>query len=421
MEKAILVTVDLNEKGEWPLEARAAELKELASSSGALVIAEILCHKEKPTPDLFIGKGKFEELRRLVHEKKANLVIFNNDLTPTQLRNMENAMEGIRTIDRTQLILDIFARNAKSVEGKVQVELAQLEYLLPRLTGKGIHLSRLGGGIGTRGPGEKILEYDRRKIRNQIVRLKERLLDIEKRRAALRIRRKDAFLTVVSIIGYTNAGKTTLINQLTSSNNLVANRLFSTLDPVARSYILPNNQKILFLDTVGFLHNLPHHLVEAFKSTLEEVRTADILLHVLDASNEKIYEQEMAVYEVLKELQAENKVIINVLNKIDKVRDMNYIKRLKKEFKNSIEVSALTGSGIAGLVDRIQELLSGLVTEIEIEIPNNRMDMVNLIYENGRVSYREDRPDSVYLEACVSLRLKDFLSLNFTIRAMHHL
>ncbi len=407
MEKAILVTVDLDEKGEWPLEARAAELKELSRSGGASIVAEILCHRKKPSPDLFIGKGKFEELHQLVHQKKANLIIFNNDLTPTQLRNIEMGLGDVRTIDRTQLILDIFARNARSVEGKVQIELAQLEYLLPRLTGKGIHLSRLGGGIGTRGPGEKILEYDRRRIRNQITRLKEKLVDVGARRAALRKRRSEAFLAAISIIGYTNAGKTTLLNQLTNSKKLVADRLFSTLDPVARSYVLPNNQKILFLDTVGFLHNLPHHLVEAFKSTLEEVRMADILLHVLDASSEKIHDEDEAVYKVLKELGAGDKIIINVLNKIDLAPNPDYMNRLKKDFRNPVFVSALTGAGIPLLIDEISELLSGLVTEIKIEIPNNRMDMVNLIYENGKVNHREDRPDSVYLEATVPVRLRN--------------
>lgn len=407
MEKAILVTVDMKERSEWPLEARASELKELARSSGASVLAEILCHKEKPSPDLFIGKGKFEELQQLVSLENANLVIFNNDLTPTQLRNIEKGLDGTRTVDRTQLILDIFARNARSVEGKVQIELAQLEYLLPRLTGKGIHLSRLGGGIGTRGPGEKILEYDRRRIRDQIAKLKKKLEDIEKRRTALRKRRSDAFLTTVAIVGYTNAGKTTLLNQLTDSKKLVADRLFSTLDPVARSYVLPNNQKILFLDTVGFLHNLPHHLVEAFKSTLEEVATADILLHVLDASNEKIHDQDEAVYKVLKELGAENKIIVNVLNKTDLVNNPDRISRLKKDFKNAAAVSSLTGAGLPGLIDEISELLSGLVTEIKIDIPNNRMDLVNMIYENGRVNRREDRPDSVYLEAAIPVRLKN--------------
>ena len=409
MEKAILVTVDMNEKLEWPLEARAAELKELARSSGASVVAEILCHKEKPSPDLFIGKGKFEELCQLVYQKKANLVIFNNDLTPTQLRNLELGLGDIRTIDRTQLILDIFAKNARSVEGKVQIELAQLEYLLPRLTGKGIHLSRLGGGIGTRGPGEKLLEYDRRKIKRSILKLKEKLGDIEKRRTALRKRRSEAMLTTVAIIGYTNAGKTTLLNQLTNSKNLTANRLFSTLDPVARSYTLPNNQKVLFLDTVGFLHNLPHHLVEAFKSTLEEVKMADILLHVLDASSEKIHEQDEAVYKVLKELEAENKIVIEVLNKIDLVDSPDRINRLKKDFEKSTLVSSLTGLGMPMLIEEISQLLSGLVTDIKIDVPNNRMDLVNLIYENGKVNYREDRLESVYMEATIPVRLKHLI------------
>jgi len=406
------VTVDMKERSEWPLEARAAELKELARSSGASVLAEMLCHKEKPSPALFIGKGKFEELQQLVSRENANLVIFNNDLTPTQLRNIEKGLDDVRTIDRTQLILDIFARNARSVEGKVQIELAQLEYLLPRLTGKGIHLSRLGGGIGTRGPGEKILEYNRRRIRDQIAKLKGKLEDIKNRRTALRKRRSDAFFTTVAIIGYTNAGKTTLLNQLTNSKKLVADRLFSTLDPVARSYVLPNNQKILFLDTVGFLHNLPHHLVEAFKSTLEEVVTADILLHVLDASNEKIHDEDEAVYKVLKELGAEKKIIINVLNKIDLVDNPDRISRLKKDFEDSIVVSSLTGAGMPGLIDEISGLLSGLVTDIKVDIPNYRMDLVNMVYENGRVNHREDKPDSVYLEATVPVRLTQKIFLD---------
>ena len=345
----------------------------------------------------------------LVRNKKPGLVVFNNDLTPTQLRNLEQGLEDTKTIDRTQLILDIFARNASSIEGKVQVELAQLEYILPRLTGKGIYLSRLGGGIGTRGPGEKILEYDRRKIRNKIARLKSQLKDIEKRRHSLRLKRQANAIPVIAIIGYTNAGKTTLLNHLTGSKQIVQDKLFTTLDPVARAYILPNNQKALFLDTVGFIHNLPHHLVESFKSTLEEVRMADVLLHVLDASSGKIYKQVEAVYKVLKELKAENKIIINALNKIDLVKDIDYVRRLRKDFVNPALISALTGEGISGLVNEIQESLSALVTEVKINIPNNRMDIVNLIYESGKVNYREDRPESIYLEATIPVRLKNML------------
>ncbi len=283
MEKAILVTVDIKKEKGWAAGDRAGELRELARSSGASVEGEIVCQKEKPTPDLFIGKGKLEELVLLSGQKRADLVVFNNDLTPTQLRNIEKGLDYIKVVDRTQLILDIFSQHAESMEGKIQVELAQLEYLLPRLTGRGIQLSRLGAGIGTRGPGEKILEYDRRRIRERIARLKVELKNLGVRRQALRKRRRDAMLASVAIVGYTNAGKTTLLNRLTNSRKLVADKLFSTLDPVARSYILPNNLKVLFHDTVGFLYNLPHHLVESFKATLEEVRMADLLVHVLDA------------------------------------------------------------------------------------------------------------------------------------------
>ena len=409
MEKAILVTVDLKGKRGWSAGDRAAELRDLARSSGALVGKEIVCSREKPTPDLFIGKGKFNELVSISREKKADAVIFNSDLTPTQLRNLEKGLGDTKVLDRTQLILDIFSQHAKSMEGKIQVELAQLEYLLPRLTGRGVHLSRLGGGIGTRGPGEKILEYDRRRIRERIARLKVELRDLEKRRQALRKRRKDAMLLTVAIVGYTNAGKTTLLNRLTDSNRLAVDKLFSTLDPVARSYVLPNSLKILFHDTVGFLYDLPHHLVESFKATLEEVRTADLLIHVLDASNPRVHELDEAVYTVLKELESENKTIINVLNKADLVGGMRYLDRIKKEFKNVVVASALNGKGIDLLVNEISKLLSGFVAEIKLEIPNNRMDKVNLIYENGKVRYREDRADSVYIEAIVPIRLKQKL------------
>ena len=411
MEKALLITVDLKNERGWLAADRAAELKELARSSGVLVEEEIVCQREKPTSDLFIGKGKFEELVSLCNEKNIGLVVFNNDLTSTQLRNLEKGLGDIKIIDRTQLILDIFSQHAKSMEGKIQVELAQLEYLLPRLTGRGVELSRLGGGIGTRGPGEKILEHDRRRIRQRISRLKIELGDMGKRRQALRKRRKDAMLATISIVGYTNAGKTTLLNRLTDSKKLAADKLFSTLDPVARSYTLPNNLKILFHDTVGFLYDLPHHLVESFKATLEEVERADLLIHVLDASNPRVHDLDGAVYTVLKELNAGNKTIINILNKVDLVDNAPHLKRLQKEFRDAIPVSALNGQGIDLLIDKISGLLSSLVTEIKIEIPNDRMDKVNLIYENGRVSHREDRPQSVYIEAVIPVRLKKALNV----------
>ena len=415
MEKAILVTVDLKNEQNWPVEDRASELKELARSSGASVEGEIVCRRDKATPDLFIGKGKFEELILLAKSKRIDLVIFNNELTPTQLRNLEaglyNNKINDKVLDRTQLILDIFAQHAKSMEGKIQVELAQLEYLLPRLTGRGVHLSRLGAGIGTRGPGEKILEYDRRRIRQRISKLKTELRNLKTRREALRRRRKDAMLASIAIVGYTNAGKTTLLNRFTNSKKLVADKLFSTLDPIARTYSLPNNLKVLFHDTVGFLHNLPHFLIESFKATLEEVKEADLLIHVLDASNPKIDEYDDAVYEVLKELEAEKKTIITVLNKTDLVDNTQYLNRLEKKFNNTVSVSALKGNGLELIIDKISRLLSELVTEIKVEIPNNRMDKVNLIYENGKVHKREDKAETVYIEATVPVRLRNLLNL----------
>ncbi len=413
MERAILVTVDLKSEQGWTIQDRTDELRDLACSSGASVEGEIVCHRDRPTPDLFIGKGKFQELIALAKEKRADLIIFNNDLTPTQLRNLEaglydNSLKD-KVLDRTQLILDIFAQRAKSIEGKIQVELAQLEYLLPRLTGRGVHLSRLGAGIGTRGPGEKILEYDRRRIKDRIGRLKIELKNLETRREALRKRRRDVMLASIAIIGYTNAGKTTFLNRLTNSKKLVANKLFSTLDPVARSYVLPNNLKVLFHDTVGFIHNLPHHLVESFKATLEEIKTADLIIHVLDASNPRIHELDEAVHVVLKELDSDQKIIVNVLNKIDLIDNANYLKRLKRQFRGAALISALKGTDIELLIEQISEIFSELVSEVKIELPNTKMNIVNLIYEHGKVHHREDRPSTVYIEATIPIPLKRLL------------
>ena len=413
MERAILVTVDLKGERGWAAEDRAYELRDLARSSGASVEGEIVCRRDRPTPDLFIGKGKFQELIVLARGKRADLIIFNNDLTPTQLRNLESGLYNNnlkdKVLDRTQLILDIFAQRAKSIEGKIQVELAQLEYLLPRLTGRGVHLSRLGAGIGTRGPGEKILEYDRRRIKNRIGRLKIELKNLEIRREALRKRRKDAMLTSIAIVGYTNAGKTTLLNRLTDSKKLVADKLFSTLDPVTRSYVLPNNLKVLFHDTVGFIHNLPHHLIESFKATLEEIKMADLIMHVLDASNSRIHELDEAVHGVLKELNSEQKIIMNVLNKVDLADNANYLKRLKRQFRDAVLISALDGSGIELLIERISESFSELVSEIKIELPNTKMDIVSLIYEHGKVHCREDRASTIYIEATIPTQLRKLL------------
>ncbi|MCX5716376.1 MAG: GTPase HflX [Candidatus Omnitrophica bacterium] len=275
MEKILLVTAYTNDRTGWSAEDRAQELRELVQSAGGRVHEEVICPLKKVSPGHFIGKGKTEELAFIVQKENLDAVIFNNDLSPTQQKNLEAAL-GVKTLDRTQLILDIFARRARSNEGKVQVELAQLSYLLPRLPGKGVELSRLGGGIGTRGPGETKLEVDRRRIRDRIAKLKRDLGRLTKQRKMRGKSRQKIPVPSIAIIGYTNAGKSTLLNSLTQANVIAEDRLFSTLDPTIRQFALPNNQRVLFVDTVGFLNDLPHHLIESFKATLEEVVDADL-------------------------------------------------------------------------------------------------------------------------------------------------
>src|SRR3989338_720490 len=282
MEKALLVTIKLkSEADNWKIEDIALELEELVFTSGAEVVDNITCLSEKPTANFFIGSGKAEELAFLCQEQDIDTVVFSHNLSGTQQRNLEETI-GKKTIDRTQLILDIFARHAKSPEGKMQVELAQLQYLLPRLIGKGIILSRLGGGIGTSGPGEQKLEVDRRRIRKRIDKLKSDLKQFSLHRLTMKKKRRENAIPTVALVGYTNAGKSTLLNALTSANQVISGSLFTTLDPLSKSLVLPNGEHIVISDTVGFLHGLPHHLIEAFKATLEEVIDADLLIHVLN-------------------------------------------------------------------------------------------------------------------------------------------
>lgn len=422
MEKAILVTCGVGRERDWAVEDTAQELLSLALSTSAVVLGEILVTLKEPTPALFIGKGKAEEIGQHFREKKGDVVIFGNDLTATQQRNLEE-LWSVKVIDRTQLILDIFAQRAKSTEGKCQVELAQLLYLLPRLSGKGIWLSRLGGGIGTRGPGEQKLEVDRRRIRKRISKLEAELETIRARRATARKKRLDLPLSTVAIIGYTNVGKSSLFNRLTDSHEISENRLFSTLDPVARKCILPNHQRVIFLDTVGFLQNLPHHLIESFQATLEEVVEANVLVHLLDATHPKVREQNDAVYKVLRELEVHDKPMITCLNKIDQISSESQtvglnLQRLKKEFDNAIFLSARTGEGIDRLLDRITETLQSLVTRIAILLPHTKMGYLELIYSQGIVTKREDRAEGVYLEAEIPTKVKEMLrgvDLNFPL------
>jgi GTPase len=385
MERALLVTIKLeSEKDSWQLEDTALELEELTETSGAEVVDNISCIRDKPAPNLFIGKGKTEEIAMLCQEELIDTVIFSHDLSGTQQRNLEEVIAK-KTIDRTQLILDIFAHHAKSPEGKMQVELAQLQYLMPRLVGKGIMLSRLGGGIGTRGPGEQKLEIDRRRIRKRIGKLKDDLRHLLGHRLTMRKKRKENGLASVALVGYTNAGKSTLLNALTNAGQIVSDSLFTTLDPLNKSLQLPNGENIVISDTVGFLRNLPHHLVEAFKATLEEVQETDLLIHVLDAAHPRVYEHSKAVFEVLKELGADKKTIISVLNKVDLLDDKIWRARLEEDFKDCVPISAKLKDNLGNLLEKIQENFADRMVNVEIILPHSRMDLVDLFHREGRV------------------------------------
>jgi len=353
LERALLVTVDFHKNEAWSAEERSRELAELARSAGAKVIREEIARRHEPTSACFIGTGKAEELGSISVEEKIDLVIFNNDLSGTQQKNLEDLIRK-RVIDRTQLILDIFAKRAHTNEGKVQVELAQLLYLMPRLTGKGVEMSRLGGGIGTRGPGEQKLEIDRRRIRARIFKLERELEGLHKRREMMRRKRQRFSMPTIAIIGYTNVGKSTLLNSLTGSDVAVKDKMFATLDPTVRRFRLAaNGREILFIDTVGFLNDLPHHLIEAFKATLEEVTEADMLLHLIDVSHPKAAEQSDAVFKVLGQINAKSKPILTVLNKIDKVAEPGRIARMKESFGGALAISAIKKEGFGELIDRI--------------------------------------------------------------------
>jgi len=398
MERVLLVTVKLDsEKNNWGILDIAQETEELAASSGVYVVDNITCLRDKPTPNLFIGKGKVEEIASICCQKNIDTVIFSHDLSGTQQRNLEEVF-GRKTIDRTQLILDIFAQHAKSPEGKMQVELAQLEYLMPRLVGKGIMLSRLGGGIGTRGPGEQKLEVDRRRIRRRIEQLRMSLKDVSLHRQIIRKKRKDNQIPAVTLVGYTNAGKSTLINALVGASQTVQDTLFTTLDPLSKSLRLDNGENIVISDTVGFLHNLPHHLIEAFKATLEEVSEADLLIHVVDISHPLVYEHARAVATVLKEIGADEIPVITALNKIDLLTDKSWLNRLSQDFPNSIHISAKLNQNLNLLLGKIQENFQSKMSSLSLVIPISRMDLINLFYRQGRVQEIKFRQKDVKID-----------------------
>ena len=356
-EVALLIGLRRPRQPRWEAEDSLDELVQLAVSAGAEPAFRVFQERALPNPRMLIGPGKAQEVRGIC-EEGVDLVIFDDDLTGSQQRNLESAL-GRRVIDRTGLILDIFAQRARSKEGKLQVELAQLKYLLPRLTGHGAELSRLGGGIGTRGPGETQLEVDRRRIRRRIVKIEGELEKVQRHRALLRRRRHKQGLPTAALVGYTNAGKSSLLNALTHAELPVADKFFATLDPTLRKVILPDGRAVLLSDTVGFIRKLPHQLVASFKATLEEVRTADLLLHVIDISHHHWQRQEQGVIAVLEELGVAAKPLINVYNKVDKLPHPEAVTFLTRR-PRSVVTSAKTGAGLAEFKTAIGETLNGL-------------------------------------------------------------
>ncbi|MBQ3114416.1 MAG: GTPase HflX [Phascolarctobacterium sp.] len=390
-ERAVLVGMEyngmLNTLG-WTIEDSVEELKQLADTAGAQVVAKFMQKRPKPDPAFFIGKGKIQELALFVQQENIDLCIFDDELSPAQQRNIEQAM-GIRVLDRTALILDIFAQRARTNEGKLQVELAQLQYNLPRIMGKGLSLSRLGGGIGTRGPGETKLEVDRRRIRDRIAYIKECIGKVKSVRTLHRAGRNKASVPTVSLVGYTNAGKSTLLNTLTNSDIYAKDQLFATLDPTTRQLDLPNKQQAILTDTVGFIQRLPHQLVAAFQSTLEEVVEADVLLHVIDVSHELYKEQSNAVYHVLDQIGAKDKTIITVYNKIDKLpADSALPARLAQE-ENSICISAKANINLDKLLELIAENLKLKAVEEYFLIPYSNSAAAARLHNVGTVLEQE--------------------------------
>jgi len=409
-ERTIVVTIQLDPRFSaggslWPLEDEAQELEELTASSGCRILGRMTARRHRPVAGTFLGDGKLEEIAAMVEELQGQVVVFNQELSPAQQRNIEERVR-VKTIDRTQLILDIFAQRAKSQEGKVQVELAQLRYLLPRLVGKGVMLSRLGGGIGTRGPGEQKLEVDRRRIRARISRLGAELEKLSRRRQATRSRRKETDIPVAALVGYTNAGKTTLLNRVTGASGVTQHQLFTTLDPLARRMRLASGETIIVTDTVGFLHHLPHHLIEAFNATLEEARDAHLLLHVLDVSHPLADQHAEAVGEVLRALGLQEKPVITVLNKRDRLQDEARLQALERVYEPAVALSAKTGQGVDRLAVLLGERLSLLRIEpLRLRLPLERSDLVVQLYQSGQVLRRQEANGALEFLARVPAKL----------------
>ncbi len=394
VEKVILVGVWLD-NGEDE-ESLLDELEELVKTAGGVVVGRIIQSRDQFHPATYIGKGKLDEIRILINELDATGIVCDDELSPAQLKNLEDEL-NTKVMDRTMVILDIFAARANTSEGKIQVEMAQLKYRMTRLSGFGKALSRLGGGIGTRGPGEKKIETDRRIIRERISRLSVQLKEIEQHRQTIRKKRKNISTPIAAIVGYTNAGKSTLLNKLTDAGVLSEDKLFATLDPTTRALIIPDGEKVLLTDTVGFIRKLPHHLIEAFKSTLQEAKFADIIIHVVDSSNPDMDKHIKTVYEILESLEVGDKPIITLYNKSDLVQGS--ICGIDTKAKQTIKVSAKTGEGLDVFLKELQYIIRDGYQKIEQLFAYSDAGKIQDIREYGKILKEEYREDGIYVEA----------------------
>ncbi|MCI8683800.1 MAG: GTPase HflX [Lachnospiraceae bacterium] len=395
-EQVILVGISLREDDDT--EDSLDELGELAETAGAKVLGSVIQSREHIHPGTYLGAGKLQELRQIITEWGATGIICDDELSPAQLRNMEQELE-CKVMDRTLVILDIFAARASTSEGKIQVELAQLKYRMSRLTGLGVSLSRLGGGIGTRGPGEKKLEMDRRLIKNRISQLNRELKQVQKHREITRGQREKSRVKVAAIVGYTNAGKSTLLNRLTQASVLEEDKLFATLDPTTRNLKLESGQEILLTDTVGFIRKLPHHLIEAFRSTLEEAKYADMIIHVVDASNPQWEKQMQIVYQTLEQLGVSGKKRITLFNKQDKVTERELFRDLRAD--RALKVSVKTGEGMEDFLETLEKILREDKQLLEGVFPYEQGNQIPPIRKYGELLKEEYREDGIYVKAYV--------------------